>query len=302
MKTWRQYNFGPFILGTVQLGLPYGIANSNGQPETSQAIQILETAWNHGLRAFDTAQDYGTSQQIIGQTLSDPKQITDALIITKLPQKSFADQQSVFQAMEHSLKELGRSNIFGLLAHSAEALKNTKKSQTLFAALKNSGYVTYTGVSVYDVDEAQRALECEHFDLIQLPLNALDRRPINSNLIAKAQEHNKLMMFRSAYLQGLLLMDPGNGLPENLEFARSILQTWWTTCRELGISPRQAALAISHFLAGPFPLVIGAESANQVVENVTNIKKSLPQLPELLSLTESISHNCPERLLNPSLW
>jgi len=33
-----------YALGTVQLGLDYGIANKNGKPDASESIKILQTA------------------------------------------------------------------------------------------------------------------------------------------------------------------------------------------------------------------------------------------------------------------
>ena len=46
------------VLGTVQLGMDYGITNSYGKPEKLEALNILETAWENGIRRFDTAPGY----------------------------------------------------------------------------------------------------------------------------------------------------------------------------------------------------------------------------------------------------
>ena len=50
------------ILGTVELGLDYGINNSEGKPSKMQAFELLDTAWNGGIRELDTAAAYGDSE------------------------------------------------------------------------------------------------------------------------------------------------------------------------------------------------------------------------------------------------
>ena len=49
-------------LGTVQLGLPYGAANTTGMPTEEQAVEIVCTAVAAGVRSLDTAHGYQLSQ------------------------------------------------------------------------------------------------------------------------------------------------------------------------------------------------------------------------------------------------
>ena len=55
------------ILGTVQLGLNYGVNNSAGKPSLETAFDILNLAYESGIRTIDTAEAYGDSQEVIGQ-------------------------------------------------------------------------------------------------------------------------------------------------------------------------------------------------------------------------------------------
>lgn len=52
------------VLGTAQFGLNYGINNKNGQLPIEQLLDVLELAWDNGIREIDTAQDYGNSEQV----------------------------------------------------------------------------------------------------------------------------------------------------------------------------------------------------------------------------------------------
>ena len=47
------------VLGTVQLGLPYGRLAGTALMPMERAWAILDAAWSLGVRAFDTAEAYG---------------------------------------------------------------------------------------------------------------------------------------------------------------------------------------------------------------------------------------------------
>ena len=63
---WRNEGVSRFVLGTAQLGMKYGICNSHGQPDEQECLSIVETAWNSGIRFFDTAQAYQESEKVLG--------------------------------------------------------------------------------------------------------------------------------------------------------------------------------------------------------------------------------------------
>ena len=52
-------------LGTVQFGIDYGI-NSGVKVESNEVINIINYARNNGIRLLDTAQLYGSSEQVLG--------------------------------------------------------------------------------------------------------------------------------------------------------------------------------------------------------------------------------------------
>jgi hypothetical protein len=67
-------------LGTVQFGLPYGIANHAGQVTRAEAKAILQFALANGIDMLDTAIAYGDSETCLGEV-----GINDFKLITKLP-------------------------------------------------------------------------------------------------------------------------------------------------------------------------------------------------------------------------
>ena len=63
-------NFSKIILGTVQLGSPYGLGDWKDKvmPE-SVAFRILDEAWASGINTLDTASSYGLAEDRIAKFL-----------------------------------------------------------------------------------------------------------------------------------------------------------------------------------------------------------------------------------------
>ena len=54
------------VLGTAQLGMPYGAANRTGMLSDNEAVAILHAAVDAGVTCVDTARGYGESERRIG--------------------------------------------------------------------------------------------------------------------------------------------------------------------------------------------------------------------------------------------
>ena len=54
------------VLGTVQFGMNYGVANTHGKPSYETVKDILRKALDNGITTLDTAAGYGDSEEVIG--------------------------------------------------------------------------------------------------------------------------------------------------------------------------------------------------------------------------------------------
>ena len=70
-----EYDLSKITLGTVQLGMNYGINNTDGKPSEETANQVLSTAIQGGITTFDTSSDYGTSESLVGNYFKQNKTI-----------------------------------------------------------------------------------------------------------------------------------------------------------------------------------------------------------------------------------
>ena len=69
-------------LGTVQFGLSYGITNSGGQVSEIEVARILRMAEQSDVCWLDTAQAYGSAEEVLGRQLPQGHQLR---LISKLP-------------------------------------------------------------------------------------------------------------------------------------------------------------------------------------------------------------------------
>ncbi|HIP11644.1 MAG TPA: aldo/keto reductase [Arcobacter sp.] len=284
-------------LGTVQFGLNYGIANTNGQPNQEDVNQIIEYVHKEGINSFDTAQAYGNSEEILGNALLN---ISDSLVISKL--KSDLFENNLKENVKISLEKLKINSLFSLLLHDSKLLYewNDKHKQNM-SELIDDKLIKYFGVSVYSSEDFDLAIENDDISIIQVPFNIFDQRAIKLNWFKKAREKNKLIFIRSVFLQGLLLMNK-NEIPQNLEHSKKYIEKFEDLCEELHLSKNELALSFVDSVAKDSLLLFGCDNIEQAKENIYNYN-ALKHLDDsiLLRIKNEFSE-APEHIYNPTKW
>ncbi|MFC1821070.1 aldo/keto reductase [Thermodesulfobacteriota bacterium] len=289
------------VLGTAQLGINYGIANTNGQPDLSTARSIIQEAWGNRIQEFDTAQAYGESEQILGQALQDLGIVDEARIITKLdPTLDHLNKTVLLKALETSLDNLGVKSLFGLMLHKEDLLELWERGLgEILMDVVDSGQVEYLGVSVYSPEKAKQALETEDISIVQLPANIFDSRFIGAGVFQLAENEGKQIYIRSVFLQGLLLMDV-NDIPESLQLAVPVLKTFESLAVEAGISKQGLALGYIRQAYPEAKIIFGVETTEQIRKNVEcwqcRMSESLP------AKIQDVFDNTEEKIINPNMW
>lgn len=281
-------------LGTVQFGLDYGIANQAGRVYLEDVKNILQQAKSHRVDTLDTAIAYGDSENALGQS-----DVGGWKIVTKLsalPEGCVDVAGWVETQIEGSLSRLGINQLHGVLLHRPEQLLGPD-GKTLFNALqrlKAQGTTRKIGVSIYGFEELDRLTGEMDFDLVQAPLNILDRRLVESGWAKRLKERGVEVHARSAFLQGLLLMAPDQ---RPTKFARwqPLWAEWERWLGDTGLTPLQACLAYALGVADVDKVVVGVDSAKQLKEILESSHSTLPNLPNWLSPIDAA-------LINPSQW
>jgi len=286
------------VLGTIQLGMPYGINNKTGKPNFNSACDIIKTAFNQGITRFDTAQAYGDSEEVLGKIFDKLKLGGQAKVYSKLhPRLDLRNEDAVQQSVEDSLYKLKIDQLEGLLLHHEDGMQFWDEGLGgVLQGLVAKGKVKWIGASFYTPQKALDALDIDGIDIIQVPANILDRRFENIGVFSKAQERGKEVFVRSVFLQGLLLM-PLDCVPPAIEDALPYLERLEKLAYDMKLSRQELVL---RYAAQQWPgsfVLFGAETSKQVVDNVRSFSANI-----FVKVDENIFENVPENVLNPVLW
>ncbi len=289
------------VLGTAQLGMNYGISNRTGKPDLNTAESIVKTAWNSGIREFDTAQVYGNSEQVLGTVLNSLGIRNEVRIISKLhPDIDHLNHDDMRRGLEETLSNLGISALYGIMLHREEFLDFWDKGLSeILTGFARSGYVKHLGVSVYSPAKAIQALETDGITIVQIPTNIFDRRFEKSEIFDLAENKGKTIYVRSIFLQGLFFLHP-DSLPEHLKTASSPLTILAALSKDVGLDIPKLCIG---YIKNNFPktqLVFGSESPSQVRNNVDCWNTAWPE-----GLTQRIQRefeDIDEMILDPHMW
>ena len=292
-------------LGTVQLGLNYGINNADGQPSEEQSFGILDAAMETGVNTLDTAAGYGDSEHVIGEWLKTVPEEKRPFICTKaknLDHSSLSALRASLKAtVEESKKRLGLSQLPLLMLHSCDEYTCDEENMKLcFRELKESGDILYSGISAYAHHDYGRIAD-SGFDATQIPLNIFDWRQIDNGGLKKLQDSGMIVFVRSVYLQGLVFKKPED-LDPRMEFAGETLKKFRALCGRYGMDPATLSLSFVLSLPGVTSLVLGAEKTEQVRQNAELFEKAKVLNEEQMEEIHENFRDTEFRLLTPSEW
>lgn len=266
-------NISKMTLGTVQLGLNYGIANNDGKPSQEKSFAILNAALESGINCLDTARGYGDSEEVIGAFLKAHKGQRPA-IVTKIPKLQGNNPKELekfaTEAMEKSLSALGVNKVEAVMLHGADDPK--KYGSACADAMKSlitNGYTDKVGVSVYTSEDIKNMLKYDIFSLTQVPMSIFDQRLIIDGSINKLKERDYIIFVRSVFLQGLFFLNPDTMTdPILVEHVAPRLRLLGQIADDENMSIAELAIAFIRDLEGVTSLVLGADTPEQVTTNI----------------------------------
>ncbi len=274
------------IMGTAQLVRPYGRVTTSTYPTRDSALELLRHAFDCGIRTLDTAPSYGEAEQTIGASGLDFR------IHTKV-----GPGQSVRDSVSRSLQLLRREAIDVLYLHDATELFNPESTLLAEAAELIGDSIAAVGVSIYTVDEFDAALTNPRISVVQIPLNALDRR-IDDDRLLRATKNGIRVVVRSVYLQGLLVNSLGNIRPVHESLTKSIA-AFQQLARALGRTPAELAIGWVAARPGVSSITVGIDSPQNLDDLLESMEASLSS--EALEQVRGLPVPA-RRLLDPRNW
>jgi aryl-alcohol dehydrogenase-like predicted oxidoreductase len=296
-------------LGTVELGLDYGIAvpGEFGRPAEAEAIRLVHSALDGGMNLIDTARAYGESEAVLGRALRGRR--AEVVLATKVrTQRDDGTtpigpelRQHMQASLETSLRLLQAEYVDIWQVHNVDTalLAQRELLAEVFAEARSSGKVRAIGGSTYGVEMPIVAIESDLFDMLQVTYSVLDQR-LSDQVLPRAAERDIGIVVRSILLKGALTTR-GDYLPEHLARLRERSRQFRQLVAEsgLGISPVQVAVAFG--LAHPqiHSVLIGVRSEPELREALGAATVTLPA--GLLTQLKALRLDDAD-LLNPSTW
>lgn len=293
-------------LGTVQFGLEYGVKEEK-RPTLEESFEILKCAIDSGIKVFDTAFAYGEAEDILGKFFTNyPDYRNRVKIISKLQPNIIElnkDKEVYFLIktnLQDSLKKLGLDRIDGYLFHSPRYIYNEDAMEAL-VRLKTEGYYDNLGVSIYEAEDAINAAKDKRIDYIQYPYSVLDQRLEETNFFDIAKKNNKVLFARSAFLQGLLVMDVDK-VPKHLEHSLNDLKELKRLGENYNIKPLDICIEFTKQRKETDYFVMGVHTLEQLSENIEIFNKENEIHDNFFKELKEKFSNVDKSIVMPSLW
>jgi len=298
-------------LGTVQLGMKYGIVNETGQPSLDESIRIVHEAIGRGVNQIDCARGYGEAEKRVGLALegSWKNRVT---VITKLDPlmelEGGSDSYQISSAVDASLfrscRELRLPRLPVVLLHRWQHRRSHRGMiWKRLLEWRSEGLIGSLGCSALSPKEACEALQDPDVRFLQIPFNLLARRWKSPEISEAIQRRSDVHVYaRSPFLQGLLVSDCAVSeevTGEKIEIWRRKIDA---LVERFGRESR-ADLCIAYVRTHSWvdSLVIGVESVAQLKTNLKLFQRN-PLAEEECEMVEAELGAAPEKLTDPTRW
>lgn len=295
----------PLGLGTVQLGMPYGIGLPEPPPEP-ECIHFLRRAFAAGITFFDTAAAYGRSEELIGRAFagSASRPVIATKVLLREPGsptmlRGQALRQQVEASVRRSLQRLGIEAIDLLQIHSVENRFVGPEILELIEDLTRRGWVRYWGASTYGEEASLEVLAVpNHLRTLQVAYSALDRR-LEKRVFPACRQQGTGLILRSIFLKGVL-SERFIFLPPKLQPLRNAAMQLKRIAEEAGIALSELALRFAAYCPYAHVTLFGSTSFKELEANLAALAAG-PLPPEVMAAVDVVEVP-DQRLLDPRTW
>lgn len=296
-------------LGTVELGIEYGIAlpGESGRPSQDEANRLVHAAIDGGINLIDTARAYGESESVLGIALQGrrDKVVLATKVGTELPDRSVPQGDDLRKLMETSLDTSLRNlqtdyvDIWQIHNVTQPLLDQVDILAEVFDKARQAGKIRSTGGSTYGTEMPLKSIEANVFDMLQVTYSVLDQRLVDE-VFPAAKAANIGIIVRSILLKGVLT-SRGDYLPDNLAVLRDRSREFRRLISEARLNASAVQAAIAFGLGNEYidSVLVGLRSLEELHEALGAADLELSK--ELWSAMAALRLD-DEDLLNPSTW
>jgi aryl-alcohol dehydrogenase-like predicted oxidoreductase len=265
------------VLGCAQFSERYGFDALESGISRAEKQKILNLAKVKNIDTLDTANGYGSSEEVIGSLGAK-----DFKVNTKLPisfGKYFNSNDFILHWYNSTIAKLKIKNLNNVFFHRSEQLKSEFGASVYreLKKLKNENKISGIGVSVYSPNELTSLINQYDFDIVQIPFNIFDVRFNNTPLIDRLKDSNTIIQVRSIFLQGILLQ-PFELLPSYFSSSKAVFNDYERELNSVLMSRQEYCVSYVAQMDFIDEIVIGFQSEDQlreVAEIDVNLIKNL---------------------------
>jgi D-threo-aldose 1-dehydrogenase len=295
--------------------LGYGAAavgNLYRAVDDESARQLLDAAWDAGIRYYDTAPHYGLglSERRLGEMLrSRPRE--EFVLSTKVGRLLVPDpegagrrdddlfevpadhrrvwdfsESGIRRSLEESLRRLGLDSVDVLYLHDVERSGDARQAidsgVRALARMRDEGLVRAIGIGSSDLGAIEHAVRTDAVDLVMLPGRyTLLEAPAQDVVLPLCEEKGVGIVNVAVFNSGLLATpEPSESSPyeyrkvppDKLRRAQELARA----CREVGVELPTAALQFSARHPAVVSVVVGADTPEQIRQNAERMSAPVP--------------------------
>ena len=175
-------------------------------------IDILNLAYSKKKIYLDTAFDYDRFYRLNKKINFKKFKISTKIHLPKNLIKKKESEKKIFSLIKKKIKLFRISKFENLFIHNFDKLEanDLLYAKKIFVFLKKNKIIKKIGISIYDEKSIRMIKHFDCLDIIQLPINLIDRKFIKKKTISFFQKNNIKIQARSIFLQSLLLDDLSN--------------------------------------------------------------------------------------------
>ncbi len=282
------------VIGTAQFGQKYGVGNCGDRVSIETAAQIIAFAGQAGIDTVDTAISYGDSERRLGEIGMQGYKVISKLPPFPVGHKSVS--KWVYNTVNASLTSLQINKLSAILLHRPSDLLDSTGPELYesLQKLKQGGVVDKIGLSVYDKVELENLVPLYPVDVVQAPVNILDRRLTSSGWMTRLRESGIELHARSVFLQGALLMPP-NIRPRQFLKWSSLWNNWDQWLQAAQLTALEVCLSYTRSLSQVTKIVVGIDSLEQLRSVISSTQNPITDWPDAIFCSD-------ENLIDPRNW
>ncbi|KAK3309433.1 NADP-dependent oxidoreductase domain-containing protein [Chaetomium strumarium] len=295
--------------------------------------QCLQTAWEHGIQTFDTAETYanGASEVEMGRALKELGWPRDEYVLTtkiffgtgrKEPNTRGLSRKHIVEGLKASLARLQTPYVDVVFAHRPDpATPMLEVVEAFTQVIRNLNLAYYWGTSEWSAAQITEAIGlAEKHNLIapvveQPQYNAFHRERFEVEYAPLFRQHGYGTTIWSPLASGLLTGKYNNGIPEDSRLATNKgffegtikelqsekgqakiekVRKLTAIAERLGYNASQLALAWAAKNPNVSTVILGATKVEQIKDNIKALELYDKLTPEIMEEIEGVLENKPQ--------